>query len=104
MTFSGDVPTRHSASTGTTSLDSATKIVRSGRAYWRLAVYPTAGEAGGVIPSFVLLGAFLGASVGIWMEMNRYAIGFFGLCIGATVGWVFRSKRRQQDSRGAKGP
>ena len=34
---------------GPTQLDSATKIVRSGRAYWSLAVYPTAGEAGGSV-------------------------------------------------------
>lgn len=54
-----------------------------------------------VIPSFVLMGAFLGASVGIWMKTNRYAGGFLGLCIGASVGWVVRSKGWPQDSRGA---
>jgi hypothetical protein len=54
-----------------------------------------------VIPSFVLLGAFLGASVGIWMKTNRYVGGFLGLCIGASVGWVVRSKWWPRDSRGA---
>jgi hypothetical protein len=54
-----------------------------------------------VIPWFMLLGAFLGASVGIWTQQDRYAIGFVGLCFGATVGWLFRSNRRRQDSPGA---
>ena len=53
-----------------------------------------------VIPWFMLLGAFLGASVGIWTQQDRYAIGFVGLCIGATVGWLFRSNKRRQDSPG----
>src|SRR3954468_18608321 len=35
--------------TGSSSLESATKIVRSGRAYWALSLYPTAGEAGGCV-------------------------------------------------------
>jgi hypothetical protein len=53
---------------------------------------------------FVLLGASLGASVGIWTDQDRYAMGFVGLCIGAAVGWLLRSNRRGQDSRAAKRP